>query len=331
MDTDGFRKFAEEKKFEKSVIDASIRNIQDFDHFLQKSKKDIDSASYDDFYEYSAHLIGTRTNTPDNYLGILRYGYFKKKNALIIAAMEVLDGSEVIENFSQRLVDEFDGNLRDTIFKGINLPPLGLHPKKKPAYMQKIVQRFEEKVGTAQCAQFLNKGLRDRYEEWRQPDREKYLKSKNLDTFLENKRRDSISELEKHYQEKTLFFTQEITKEVLEYVKNNPHIETGVRKEDTIIIKKIPHMAKEYLQETDEQRRRYFYCHCPWIKEAFRESNKPISHVFCNCSAGYYRAYWEIVLGQPVEVEVLESLLTGASSCRFAVRLPKGTLQIAEK
>lgn len=331
MDTDGFIKFAEEQKFEKSVIDASIRNIQDFNHFLQKSKKDIDSASYDDFYEYSTHLISTRTNTPDNYLGILRYGYFKKKNDLIIAAMEVLDGSEVIENFSQRLINEFGEDLRDKIFKGIDLPPLGLHPKKKPAYMKKVVQKFEEKVGTAQCAQFLNKGLRDRYEEWRRPDREKYLKSKNIDAFLEDKRRGFIGELKKHYKEKALFFTQEITREVLEYVKNDPHIETGVREGDIIIIKKIPHMAKEYLQETDEQKKRYFYCHCPWVKEAFRESIKPISHVFCNCSAGYYKAYWEIVLGQPVEVEVLESLLTGAPSCRFAVQLPKDIVQIVTK
>ena len=331
MDIKGFRNFAEEKEFERNVIDASIKNIQDFNHFLQKSKKDIDSASYDDFYEYSAHLISTRTNTPDNYLGILRYGYFRKKNDLIIAAMEVLDGSEVFANLSQRLIDEFGEDMRDTIFKGIDLPPLGLQPMKKPAYMKKVLQRLEEKVGTAQCAQFLNKGLRDKYEEWRRPDREKYLRSKNIDAFLEDKRRNFITELEKHCKEKTLFFTQEITKEVLEYVRKDSHIATGVRDGNTIIITKIPHMAKEYLQETDEQKKRYFYCHCPWVKEAFRESTKPLSHVFCNCSAGYFKAYWEIVLGQPVEVEVLESLLTGASRCQFAVHLPEDVVRTVAK
>jgi hypothetical protein len=323
MDIAGFRKYCIDRKFDKQVIETSIQSIQNFNTFLQKSKKGIDSASYEDFYDYSTHLISTRTNTPDNYLGILRYGYYKKKNALIIAAMEVLDGSEVIENFSQRLTDEFNTDVRNRIFEGTGIPPLGLHPSKKPKYMKEIVQRLINEIGTAVCAQFLNKGLRDKYEEWRQPDREKYLKSEDIDAFLEDRRERFIGELEKHCQEHTLFFTQEITEDVLEYIKNDPHIETGVRQGNMIIITKIPHMAKEYLHEIEEPKKRYFYCHCPWVKEAFKESNKPISHVFCNCSAGYYKAYWEIVLDQPVEVEVLESLLTGAQCCRFAVRLPE--------
>ena len=90
-----------------------------------------------------------------------------------------------------------------------------------------------------------------------------------------------------------------------------------------IIIKKIPHMAKEYLAEKDERKRQYYYCHCPWVKEAFKESDRPISPVFCNCSAGFYRAYWEIVSGQPVRVDVLESLLKGDSICKFAVHIPE--------
>jgi hypothetical protein len=331
VDIAGFKKYCTDRKFEQHVIDTSIQSIRDFNLFLQKSKKDIDTASSDDFYEYSAYMISTRTNTPDNYLAILRYGYFVKNNALIIAVLEVLDGSEVIENFSQRLNDEFGKDVRDMVFREIDLPPLGLHPTKKPAYMRNILHRLEEKIGTAQCAQFLSKGLRDRYEEWRRPDREKYLTSKDLDAFLEAKRRDFIGELKKHYKEKTLFFTQEITEDVLEYVTHDPYIETGVRHGNMIIIKKIPHMADAYLHETDEMKKSYFYCHCPWVKEAFRESTKPLSHVFCNCSAGYYKAYWEIVLAQPVEVEVLESLLTGASVCRFAVRLPPGIVQTPEK
>lgn len=331
MDIEGFRQFAEGKKFNKSVVDASIKSIKDFNQFLQKSKKDIDTASYDDFYKYSAHLISTRRNTPDNYLGILRYGYFTRKKDFIIGAMEVLDGSEVIENLSTRLASEFNQDFRDEIFRGIEMPPLGLHPKKKPRYMIKLIQRLVGKTDSERCVQFLNQGLRDRYEEWRKPDREKYLKSKTIDEFLKNRRREFISDLEKHCKEKTLFFTQEITQEVIDFVKNDPFIESGVRKGDSIIIKKIPHMTKHYLEETDISKKRYYYCHCPWVKEAFLESDKPLSPVFCNCSAGYYKAYWEIVLDQPVKVEVLESLLNGDPICRFVVHLPEEIVQVAEK
>jgi hypothetical protein len=225
------------------------------------------------------------------------------------------------------LANEFDQELRDYVFEGIEVPPLGISPEEKPVYTKKLVARLEEKIGTEACAEFLNPGLRDRYEESRKPDREKFLNAKNIDEFLTQKHTDFVDVLEGHHKNGTLFFTQEITKEVLDHVRNDPYIESGVREGNRIIVKKIPHMAKEYLAEEDEQKKRYYYCHCPWMKEAFKESDKPISPVFCNCSAGFYRAYWEIVFDEPVQVDVLESLLMGDSSCKFAVHIPESVLR----
>lgn len=324
IDVEGFTQYlSEEIKLEKGVVEASIKHIQDFNAFLQKNGKNINTASYADFYDYSAYLISIGQNTIDTYLSVLRYAYFKKANGLYVAALEVLDGREVIENLSTRLIEEFGEEFRNEIFEGIEMPPLGLHPKKKPEYTKVLIQRFEEKLGTERCAQFLNKGLRYRYEEARKPDRELFLQCKNIDEFLERKHKNFVAELEECYNKGELFFTQEITKEVLELVKNDKSIEVGVREGDKIIIKKIPHMAKEYLKETDEHMKRYYYCHCPWMKQAFLESDKPVSPVFCNCSAGYYRAYWEIVLDQHIQVEVVKSLLQGDSVCTFEVHLPK--------
>ena len=322
MDIDGFRDFLSSRKIDKKVIESSIATLKDFESFLQRNGKDIENVTRKDFYGYSNYLIKSGKNTLDNYISILRYGYFKKIQELIIAGMEVLDGREVIKNFSDRLMNEFSKDLRDRIFDGVEIPALGISQEEKPRYMQKLVARLEENVGVEKCAQFLNKGLRDRYEEARKPDREKFLKSKNLDLFLKEQHRDLVAELETHLREGTLFFTQEITKEVVEHVRNNPYIEGGFRQGDKIIIEKIPHMAKEYLAEKDEHKKRYYYCHCPWVKEAFKESEKPLSPVFCNCSAGFYRAYWEIVFGEDVRVDVLESLLKGDSICKFAVHVP---------
>lgn len=324
LDIDGFKGFLETKRLNPKAIESTVKMLQEFKVFLKDKKdKEIESTTRQDFYDYSAQLIKAGKNTPDNYISILRYAYFKQLKELIIAGMEVLDGSEVIDNFSNRLVNEFDQKFRDDIFESIKLPPLGISQEEKPGYMKKLVARLEKKIGTEACAEFLNRGLRDRYEESRKPDREKFLKAKNLDEFLEQKHKDFVDELEKHSNNGTLLFTQEITKEVVEYVKADPYIESGVREGNKIIIKKIPHMAKEYLAEKDENKKRYYYCHCPWVKEAFKESSNPISAVFCNCSAGFYRAYWEIVFDQPVKVDVLESLLKGYPICKFAVYVPK--------
>ena len=322
LDVNGFKGFLETRKLSKEATESSLEVLLDFEAYLTKKNKDIETAKRQDFYDYSTQLIKTAKNTPENYISILRYAYLKKLNEIIIAGMEVLDGSEVIENFSKRLTSEFDEGLRDYVFEGVEIPPLGISPKEKPQYTRKLVTRLEKKIGTEECVKFLNRGLRNRYEESRKPDREKFLKSKSVDNFLEQKHKDLIAELETHLKNGTLFFTQEITKEVLEYVKADPYIESGVREGVKIIVKKIPHMAKEYLAEEDAQQKRYYYCHCPWVKEALRGSGKPVSSVFCNCSAGFYRAYWEIVFNQPVRVDLLESLLKGDSICKFAVHIP---------
>ncbi len=330
MDADGFRNFLEKGKIGQKKIEASLRILHSFDDFLQKKGKNIERATRSDFYDYSRFLISTGQNRVDSYASILRYGFFKKLNELIIAGMEVLDGSEVIENFSNRLINEFSQELRDYVFEGVEIPPLGISPEEKPVYTKQLVARLEDKIGSEGCAKFLNRGLRDRYEESRKPDREKFLKAKNIDEFLEQKHRDFVATLESDHKNGTLFFTQEITKEVLDHVRNDPYIESGVREGNKIIVKKIPHMAKEYLAERDEHKKRYYYCHCPWVKEAFKESDKPISPVFCNCSAGFYRAYWEIVFDKPVQVDVLESLLIGDSICKFAIHIPESILSKAE-
>ncbi|MBU6996557.1 MAG: hypothetical protein HXS41_06175 [Theionarchaea archaeon] len=330
MDEKKFRVFMEKNNADEKTIERSIALIKEFDGFLKERGTTVDRASAKDFYRYSAHLVEQGKNTLETYLSILRYGIFAN-SALYVAAMEVLDGREVMENLSRRLTDEFGEDMRTRIFEEISLPQLGISPDEKPEYTKKILPRLERALGVERCRQFLNKGLRDRYEQWRKPDREKFLKSKNIDEFLKNKRSEYIQELEKHFEEGSLYFTQEITGPVLEFIKNDPYIEGGVRKGDVLIVRKVPHMAKEYLRETDEQKKRYYYCHCPWVKDALLKSSQPVSPVFCNCSAGYYRAYWEIVLDQPIEVDVTKSILSGDLICEFAVHLPREVVEAAEK
>ena len=43
---------------------------------------------------------------------------------------------------------------------------------------------------------------------------------------------------------------------------------------------------------------------------------------YCYCGAGYYKDMWEYILGSPVEVEVLTSVLQGDDECSIAICLP---------
>jgi len=119
-----------------------------------------------------------------------------------------------------------------------------------------------------------------------------------------------------------LFFNQEITEDVIHYVKNNPEILHGVRQGSIVYHTKIPYMTKEYLVEADETLKRYYGCHCPWVRESIL-TGKPVSPAFCQCSAGFEKKAWEVIFGQSLKADVLETVLKGDRICRFAVHLPE--------
>jgi len=96
----------------------------------------------------------------------------------------------------------------------------------------------------------------------------------------------------------------------------------GVKEENKIIATKIPFEIKKYLEETDPQKKRYYYCHCPRIREAIRLHNPRISRTYCYCGAGFYKDLWEKILQRPIEVEVIQTVLEGNDVCKIAIQLP---------
>lgn len=322
MELSSFKEYLQEKKLDSEKIAAAVNLVRDFDDFLSTAEKSVDAATYDDLHSFSAHLIEDGKNSFDNYVALLRFGYFRKNTPLIIATMELVDGREMIANFSKRLIEEFGENVRNKIFGDSPVPPLGLHPKQKPEITKKLVERLLAKVGREKSKEFLAVGLRDKYTESYKQARETFLQTDNIDDFLKIKYQRLLKTLDQHLREKTLFFTQEVDENVMAYVQNDPTIEAGVREGNQVVITKIPYMTKPYLEATKEREKRYYFCHCPWVREALLEEDQPIDPIFCHMSGGYYKNYWEAVLEHPVKVELLESVIRGDAVCKFALQLP---------
>ena len=94
---------------------------------------------------------------------------------------------------------------------------------------------------------------------------------------------------------------------------------------------KIPYMAHDALNESDRRKRNYAVCHNPMIREALLEEDQPIDPIFCNCSGGFIKNFWEAVLDHPVDVELLESVIQGDLFCKFAIHLPPEIVAMTEK
>jgi len=61
----------------------------------------------------------------------------------------------------------------------------------------------------------------------------------------------------------------------------------------------------------------YSKCFCPLVKD----SPPLLSETYCNCSRGWLKEVFETVVGDPVEVNLEDSIMRGGKQCRFTVLL----------
>ncbi|MHA1484078.1 MAG: hypothetical protein ACTSPR_02025 [Candidatus Thorarchaeota archaeon] len=296
MDREGFRRFLQERKGSEDQIMQSISIV----------------------------LIKEGANTYDNFVALARYGLFAKNNDIYVSFFGLIDGGDVIDVLFEKLGDIAGEDKRDEVFNGIELPPLGLPPSQKPKVTQTVVDKLEALVDAETCKTILSEVAHGIPKEYHLEKRNEYLRAKNIDEYIKRRRAKAIAQLEKHRDEGTPFFNQEITDEVIDFVKSRPDILTGVRRGNKIYHTKIPYMPKEYLAETDEMMKRYYCCHCQWARESIKAGDVEVSPTFCYCSAGFTKQPWEVALDQPLEVEVVKSVLKGDLECSFVVHLPEG-------
>ena len=88
---------------------------------------------------------------------------------------------------------------------------------------------------------------------------------------------------------------------------------------NTILSTKIPKEFHKYFQTTDAQKKKYYYCHCPRIRDLFLNNEKPLDVNYCYCSAGFTKDIWEYILQKKVRVEIIESLMKGDEVCKIAI------------
>jgi len=301
-----------------------ISRLNDFNNFLEKENNNVDSIPDGEIVNYTEYLI---ENNSENVLDFLRalinYANFIKKYDYIVEIIDISESYNAMDNLYQRIADHFGEKIRDEIFENISIPPLGVHPDKKPEFTKIVMKRLEEKLGEENTIELLKPCLHGRPGSL-EKDREDFLRINDIDEFLKVKQEEFIKQMQKHQNEGTLEFAQYINEEVMEYLKNTPIISPGKREGDKIIDTKMPYQTMKHLNTEDEIMKRYYSCYCPWVRGAIKDgTEKEISANFCHCSAGYTKKYWDVIFDQPTKVEPIETPLSGALVCKFAIHIPK--------
>jgi hypothetical protein len=315
MDKQGFQTMLVGRKVPAEKMDSALALAERFEQYAAQ----VGGFSTETAWAFSKILVAEGQNSEENFITLARYGLFIKNNIVYLAFLEVLDGGEAQENLYKRVAEQYGETLRDEVFAGIGAAPYGLPTPEKPRYMQPAIERLEIALGAEACRALISDSLRDLPDyAW---EREIYQSCASVDEYLVQKKQKFIEQVEACQREGRLFFAQEVTDEVLACIRSEPEMGGGVRVGNIVYETKIPFLTKQYLAESDPALKRYFYCHCPWAREAVKSGEK-VAPIFCNCSAGFHKKPWEGALGQKVQVEVLESVLKGDDRCRFAIHLP---------
>jgi len=61
----------------------------------------------------------------------------------------------------------------------------------------------------------------------------------------------------------------------------------------------------------------YDRCYCGSVSAG--KERMPLT--YCYCSTGWYKRLFEEVLSRPLQVEILQSIINGADTCRFLIHI----------
>ena len=322
-----FRKYLQERKLSAENADFAVSAVREFEEYLKEKGTTFESAGLGVLKEYVSLLIEEGKNSMDRLLAIARYCNLARKNEYYVYFASILGARNVLPDLGERLATIAGEKTRTKVFQGFELPPLGSPQENYPRLTRMIVDRMEAELPSETCKKILTWNYHRVPAEAFKEKKKRFEKANSIDEYLKDEHKRFIEELKGFMKEERIWYEQEITPEVLEFVMGNQEICTGVRHGERIYLTKIPYAPKQYLKEKDPTLKRYYACHCPLARSAIRDRKTKISPMFCYCSGGFEKLGFDVILGEPVEVELLESALKGDMRCRFAIKIPRGKMK----
>jgi len=324
MNEGKFQIFLEENEIDTNVIKNFLSKLEDYENYLKKENLSLDSVDPKNLVEYTEYLVSTNKDSVLDFLrAILSYANYSKKFDFITETIDIVESYNAMDNLFARVAEVHGEQMRDEIFRELSIPPLGVHPEKKPNFTKNIMKRLEDNLGNENTIALLSPCLHGRPPDDIEGDKQ-ILAELGIDGFLLKKHQDLIKRLEMHRDEGTLEFAQVVDDEVINFVGNDQLLGVGIRKGNIIYISKLPYQIKKFLTAEDEKMKFFYLCYCPWIRGALKDGkDNEILKDFCHCSAGWYKLYWDQIFEQSVIVEPIKTGLYGDLECTFAIHIPE--------
>jgi hypothetical protein len=318
-----FREYCQQRTFDAATTEAAVAAVRHFEDHATAVGATLETVTSSRLSDYLQQLTQTGMITEDRLLALARYCYVTRRNDLFVQLVHVAEAPGILPVLRARAGQIIGEKAADEVFGSVALPPEGSPIDAYPAVVWEILTKMEATLPTETCKQVLAGNMHQIPETSFAEMRERFQKSPDIDAFLVDRHARLVQDLEDHMNQGKVWYEQVITPEVLEYVRNNPEIQSGVRHGNVIHVTKIPFDPQAYLDEKDPTRKRYDACHCPLARTSIVSGKPAVSPLFCYCSAGFEKLPFDVIFGEPVKIEVLESALGDSDRCRFAITIPE--------
>lgn len=312
--------FYEQRGYDKQVTAQAIEAVAKLEQCLAEKETNIDIASLVNIKTYVKQLVDTGKSDLNTLLALARYFYLVGRKEIYIYFTQVLGGVGVIDSIKARMVAKASEEKAQEVFLGLVEPPLGTAEEKRPQFICELMERMQTHFDSDSVQTILagnNHGLSPQSQVI---EKKAYEAAPSLDEYLKQRHARKVKQLQKHCDTGEVWFEQIITQEVVDFVAANQEILSAVREGNLLYVTKIPYDTVKYLAAKDKKSRRYYACHCPFVRESMLSGEK-VSPEWCYCSGGFAKFPFEQILGKELKVKMLKSPLAGDDICRFAINL----------
>lgn len=317
-----FTEYLVERGVGLEQLEAALDAVEEAAAYFEAEGRKLGEASVEDFKGYVQRLMDEGGNTEETLVALARYIYFLDMKEAWIYFAAILGGRGILPSIAERLEKIVGKDVKEKVFNEVKTPPLGSTPAAYCGATKSLMDALEKELSPEVYLRVLA-GNHHKVNPENFAKHKRWLEELgSVDAWLKKMHDEAVAELEHYMKEDKVWYEQVITPEIMEHVRGNQELLSGVREGEWIYNTKFPYSPAEYLKERDPLLKSYYMCHCPLAREAVLAGSPEIPAKWCYCSAGYGKLRYDVAFGAETEAEVLRSVLDGSETCRFRIRIP---------
>lgn len=323
MKIEELKEILEKNNFDQKRVETTIQKYQKFKNFVENKNLLVENVSLEEFDSYLTAMDKKDVNFDFIVALLVIYRRLNRKE-IVSWIIDHIEGMDGLDNMLEKVETQFGLEEASKILEGFQKPFIMSSVKEKACAAKDLSERLQKHLKSeTEYEIFMTDNFHKIPKENFMWLRELFLETNDLDQVIKASYEKFYNQLKECRDENKLFWGQDIDDQVLDWVEKEQDIETGSRKGDYIILSKIGYECKKYLNETDSVKKRYFYCHCPFVKHSILHPEDGVPKSFCQCSAGFSKVRWDTIFDTDTEAEVVDSVYHGGDKCTFKIKIPE--------